>query len=155
MEMENKWVTKGNFSDLQDWKNPEISSESENSDVFGSFKVEALKKSVEEIHEMILSRERLSRKIHEEGESLKSEIKGYLAENERMQIAPSDPSREKDSLRHKKIEISELQMNEKISCWKDVALLKKELREYERELLEKEERAKAFQKILNGDENGI
>ncbi|MDP3966088.1 MAG: hypothetical protein Q8Q04_00985 [archaeon] len=149
MENEVKDAIKKGFSELGLGKNHEIPLLSEDSfDEIGKSKVDALKNSIEEIHEMIRGRERLSRKIHDEGETLKSEIKGYLSENEKMQIASSDPTREKNDLRHKKIEISELQMNEKIGCWKDVALLKKELREYERELLEKEERLKIFNKIL-------
>jgi len=56
--------------------------------------------------------------------------------------------KKKNSLRHKKIEISEMQLNEKVSCWKDVAVLKKELRENERELAEKEERLKTLNKFL-------
>ena len=136
---------------LSEWKlrkNPEIPARENSFGEVGKGKVDALKKSIQEIHEMILGREKLSRKIHEEGEILKTEIKGYLSENEKMQIVSSDPSREKNDLRHKKIEISELQINEKISCWKDVALLKKELREYERELTEKEERLRMLEKIM-------
>lgn len=134
-------------------KNHEITPSGESFGDVGKSKVEALKKSISEIHEMIKGREKLSRKIHEEGENLKSEIKGYLSENEKIQIASSDPTREKNDLRHKKIEVSELQMNEKIACWKDVALLKKELREYERELTEKEDRIKMFNKIMSEEEN--
>ncbi len=147
MENDIRNILKEGFSEWQKEKNLEIPTEKSFGDI-GKGKLEALKNSVEEIHDMIKSRERLSRKIHEEGEIIKSEINSYLSENEKLQIASSDPGREKNDLRHKKIEISELQMNEKIACWKDVALLKKELREYEREITEKEERQKMFEKIL-------
>ena len=154
MENEIKEALKKGFSEISLVKKPEIPSNLGGTfDEIGKSKIDALKNSIEEIHEMIRGRERLSRKIHEEGEIIKTEIKGYLTENERLQIALSDPSREKNDLRHKKIEISELQMNEKIGCWKDIALLKKELREYERELTEKEERIKMFNKIMSEDEN--
>jgi len=152
MELKAKELLKQGFSEFEIPKNHEIST---NEDLFGEVgksKIDALKNSISEIHEMIQSRERLSRKIHVEGENLKSEIKGYLSENEKMQIASSDPTREKNDLRHKKIEISELQMNEKIGCWKDIALLKKELREYERELTEKEDRMKMFEKIMGAED---
>jgi len=46
------------------------------------------------------------------------------------------------------MEISELQLNEKINCWKDISQLKKELREYERELQEKNERSEALARIM-------
>ncbi len=153
MDLDTKNLLKQGFSEFEMPKNHEITFSESSFGEVGKSKIDALKNSISEIHEMIQGREKLSRKIHEEGENLKSEIKGYLSENEKMQIASSDPTREKNDLRHKKIEISELQMNEKIGCWKDVALLKKELREYERELTEKEERQKMFNKIMSEEEN--
>lgn len=45
--------------------------------------------------------------------------------------------------------MAELQLNEKIDCWKDVALLKKELRVYERELKEKQSRFNSLSKFLD------
>jgi len=153
MELDTKNLLKQGFSEFKIPENHEITINSDTFGEVGKSKIDALKTSISEIHEMIQGREKLSRKIHEEGENLKSEIRGYLSENEKMQIASSDPTREKNDLRHKKIEISELQMNEKIGCWKDIALLKKELREYERELTEKEERIKMFNKIMSEDEN--
>jgi|SRR6056297_3643716 len=126
---------------------PEITNKKDFFEV-GKDKIEALKKSINEIHEMVRGRENLSKGIISEGESLKNEIEGYLKENEKVQIGGADITKEKNDLRHKKIEVSELQLNEKISCWKDIALLKKELREYERELNEKEERIKTLNKLM-------
>ena len=54
----------------------------------------------------------------------------------------------KGDLRKKKVEISEMQINEKVSAWKDIALLRKELREKQRELDEREGRMKMLDKIL-------
>jgi len=121
------------------------------SETFGIVRIDALKKSVFDVQELISKRQKLSSLIHEEGESLKSEIEKYLAENEKMQICSTDPTREKTGLRHKKIEISEMQLKEKVDCWKDIAVLKKELRELEQEIVEKEDRTKALNKILEGN----
>ena len=71
-----------------------------------------------------------------------------------MQNAPageddSEFARERSELRKKKIEISELQLNEKVNCWRDIALLKKEMRESERELNEKKSRSDMLGKILS------
>jgi chromosome segregation ATPase len=126
---------------------PEKPEKSSFTDV-GKEKIEALQKSIVEIHTMVKGRENLSKQIISEGETLKSEIEGYLKENEKFQIGGADITKEKNDLRHKKIEVSELQLNEKISCWKDIALLKKELREYERELTEKQERIKTLNKMM-------
>lgn len=154
MEINQKLNLKKDLLNFDFLKNPEIPLEENFLGGLGESKIQSLKKAISEIYEMIKSREKLSRRIHEEGESLKSEIERYLSENEKIQISSTDPLREKNDLRHKKIEISELQMNEKIGCWKDIALLKKELRLYEKELTEKEERIHALNKIL-GDESGL
>ena len=70
-------------------------------------------------------------------------------ENNTRDITEKDFLVEKNALRNKKIEISELQLNEKINCWKDIALLKKELRENERELTEKESRLKEINELMS------
>jgi hypothetical protein len=116
----------------------------------GKEKIIALKKAVKEINQLIVEREKLSSEIFEEGEKLKVEINNFILEN-KSTIEPhfGDSMREKTDLRHKKMEISELQLNEKIECWKDIALLKKELRIYEKELIEKEGRLKILDEIMN------
>ena len=68
------------------------------------------------------------------------------------QIEKADNSLEKQDaligLRQKKVDMTQLQLNEKVTCWKDVALLKKELRDKEQELTEKLDRMKAISDIL-------
>lgn len=115
----------------------------------GKEKLESIKESIAEIEELIVNREELSKEIYDEGEKLKTEINNYLMEK-KVHQDPNDmiDPKEKVELRKKKIEISELQLNEKVSCWKDVALLKKELREKKRELNDKLGRLEAIDKIL-------
>ena len=107
----------------------------------GKEKLDALKNTIFEINTLIDGREGLSNEIFKEGEKIKTEINNFLLETENRE---PEAQKEKIELRKKKIDISELQLNEKVSCWKDVAILKKELRDRERELLEKEERMKMF-----------
>ena len=117
----------------------------------GKEKTESLKKSILEINELIEEREKLSKTTFVEAEKIKTEINNFLLENEASKI--SDPEgrdsvKEKNDLRHKKIEVSEFQLNEKIGCWKDVALLKKEKRVYEQELNEKEARMNMLNDLM-------
>lgn len=135
------------FSDLE---NQEIPNEvGFSSGELGKEKIDALKESICEIQEMIKGREILSGQVVEEGEKIKKEIDLYIKENDMTPLADKrDLMREKNDLRHKKVEISEMQLNEKVGCWKDIALLKKELRGYERELSEREARVKMFNDIL-------
>jgi DNA primase large subunit len=109
-----------------------------------------LKKAISEIKQLIEERKKLSLEFIKEGEAIKSEISNLILTNESTlrALGQNEALIEKNALRNKKVEISELQLNEKIDCWKDIALLKKELRIYEKELSEKEGRIKELNNIL-------
>ena len=141
------------FSDL---KVSDLDSSNFGLEDIGKGKLDALKNSATEINTMIKERESLSKVIFKEAEKMKMEINNFLLENQGNFAADLDPRdlvREKNDLRHKKIQVGELQLNEKISAWKDVALLKRELREIDRELTEKQERVNTMNKILGTQEN--
>lgn len=114
----------------------------------GKAKVDSLKDLVIEINEMIKERETLSKRFIKEGETMKANIHNFLLENAPKGEDDSEFTRERAELRKKQIDISELQLNEKVNCWRDIALLKKELREDTKELNEKESRAEMLGKIL-------
>ena len=65
----------------------------------------------------------------------------------------SEFTRERAELRKKQIDISELQLNEKVGCWRDIALLKRELREWGSELSQKTSRADTIRRILGEEEH--
>lgn len=113
----------------------------------GKEKITSLKENVKDVNELIQNRETLNEEIFNEGEKIKIEINNLLLENETKKEERFAPN-EKMELVKKKIEITELQLNEKVSCWKDVALLKKELREKTKELNEKEERINSLKNFL-------
>lgn len=117
-------------------------------DSVGKAKVNSLKETVEEIEFLIKERMNLSNNFIKEGEKMKSSIKNFLMENAPKGEDDSEFARERSELRKKEIEISEIQLNEKIGCWRDIALLKKELREQEKELNEKSSRAELLKGIL-------
>ena len=127
---ENTWNTQGNI------------------DSVGKAKLDSLKDLVIEVNEMIKQREVLSKRFIKEGENMKANIHNFLLENAPKGEDDSEFTRERAELRKKQIDISELQLNEKVNCWRDIALLKKELRENTKELTEKESRAKMLGKIL-------
>ena len=129
-QSENTWNTQGKIGSV------------------GKAKVDSLKDLVVEINEMMKQRETLSKRFIKEGEGMKANIHNFLLENAPKGEDDSEFTRERAELREKQIDISELQLNEKINCWRDVALLKKELRENTKELSEKESRAEMIGKIL-------
>jgi len=113
-------------------------------DSVGSEKLSALKDSIEEINNLIKSRQKLSNEIFDEGEQIKTDITNFFVENP----TGEQEVREKIALKQKQVGISELQLNEKVNCWKDISDLKKELREKEKELSEKAGRINMLGKIL-------
>ncbi|HDL02302.1 MAG TPA: hypothetical protein ENH20_00535 [Candidatus Pacearchaeota archaeon] len=121
---------------------------SEKIDSMGKPKLDSLKEQILEVEEMIKERNTLSKNFVKEGEDMKSNIKTFLIENAPEGEGDSEFARERSELRKKQIEISELQLNEKVNCWRDIALLKKEMRESAKELNEKESRAKILGDIL-------
>ena len=145
MEFQGISELKKGFSDLEGF-NVDVSPKD-----LGKEKTESLKQLIKEIKELIESRQGLSNEIFTEAEKIKTEINNFLLENESSKFSDidvRDEIREKGDLRHKKIEISELQLNEKINCWRDIAVLKKELRLYERELSERQARVDSLNKLM-------
>lgn len=153
MEQYNLDDLKKGFSEV---KNPEFSiphSFASDQSSIGTEKIDALKESIEELENMIKGRESLSSQVIEEGEGIKRQIDSYIKENEMTPLADKrDLMREKNDLRQRKVQISEIQLHEKVGCWKDIALLKRELREYKRELTERESRQEMFNKILEEED---
>ncbi len=141
-----------NLNSLKELERPEITGFSGKGtlDVVGQERVVSLRKAISEIKQLIEERKKLSLDFIKEGEAIKSEISNLILTNESTlrALGQNEALIEKNALRNKKVEISELQLNEKIDCWKDIALLKKELRIYEKELSEKEGRIKELNNIL-------
>ena len=130
-------------------KYPDIWKTSDDFSSVGKAKVDSLKESVDEIEDLIKEREKLSEEFIKEGEKMKRDINNFLLESSpKNNQDVSEFAKERADLRKKQIEISEIQLNEKIGCWRDISELKKELRESQKELSEKESRADELKKIL-------
>ncbi len=111
----------------------------------GKEKIDSLKEEVKEIEELVENREKLSKELFREADKVKMEINNFLAETHPVDI---EGIRDKVTLKQKQVEISELQLKEKISCWQDIAKLKQELRECKKELAGREGRLDMLGKIL-------
>ena len=126
----------------------QIWNTSDGFDSVGKAKLESLKDQIKEIETMVKDRNILSRRFIKEGEKMKTNINNFLLENAPKGEDDSEFTRERAELRKKQMDISELQLNEKVGCWRDIALLKKEMRESMKELNEKESRAAMLGRIL-------
>ena len=115
------------------------------SEIVGKGNTDSIKEAVRELNQLIKERESLSNDFSLDAEKIKSEISNFIAE-----IKTSNPEviKEKVTLKQKQIEISELQLKEKVNCWQDIAKLKQELRERELGLNEKQGRMDVLDRIL-------
>jgi hypothetical protein len=108
-------------------------------------KISSLKESIKEIEGMIKQREKVSKELNVEADKIKTKMENFLLSSD---LKDSDSVREQLMFRQKQVEISELQLNEMVNCWRDIAQLKKELRENQRELNEKQTRIDMLNKLL-------
>lgn len=147
-EISPKYDSKGEWNTSPEYENLHEGSQN-NFESVGKAKTDSLKETVTEIEKLIKERNNLSNNFIREGEKMKRDIKNFLLENEPKGEDDSEFVREKSDLRKKQIEISELQLNEKVNCWRDIALLKKELRDRTKELNEKSSREEILKGILD------
>lgn len=110
-----------------------------------SGKIESLVQSIKEIEKMIKEREAVSKDLVGEAEKIKLKMENLLLSTK---LEDSDSVKEQLAFRQKQVEISELQLNERINAWRDIAQLKKELREHEQELNEKKIRVEMLNNLL-------
>ena len=105
-------------------------------------KVSLTKESVSDIQEQIILREELHGQILQEMDKIKLQLSNIL-------LSSSDiEEQEKARIRQKQVELEQFKVREKLDKWKDIALLKKELRERIQEFKEKESRTIMLSKLL-------
>ncbi|MDD5253799.1 MAG: hypothetical protein PHG05_01695 [Candidatus Nanoarchaeia archaeon] len=122
--------------------------ESEGEDILKNIQkrdVVSLKEGQKEIFELVEERKRLTKEIANDIDKIVSQINTMS-----ISVSSTDPTAtaEKLNLLKKKAELEELKAKEKLECWRDIAMLKKELREWNRELREKESESSMLDKIL-------
>jgi hypothetical protein len=112
----------------------------------GKEKLDSLKNSIAEMRKLIDERNLLSREVLRDAEKVKMEINNFITENK--SLFDKEGIREQILLKQKQVEVSEVQLKEKVSCWQDIAKLKQELREQEREFTDKQSRIEMLGRIL-------
>jgi hypothetical protein len=122
------------------------SFEADRQDIFQDLqgdKMGSLKEMIDDILELIKMREAVNKDIFQEIDKIRILINNFISEL-------SDPNNRAEQLRmrQKQIDIEELRVQEKLNFWRDVAELKRELRERIKEFKERETRASALDKIF-------
>ncbi|MFP4112616.1 MAG: hypothetical protein ACLFPQ_05840 [Candidatus Woesearchaeota archaeon] len=111
-------------------------------DSLNTDKIENIKQVITEINELIDERKELSL-------SLINTYEHILIKNSDMmnRISP-EFVKELISLHQETIRIEEAKVKEKLECWRDIALLKRELRERLRDFREQEKKNIAFSNLM-------
>lgn len=108
-------------------------------------KIENIKQLIAEINDMIEERTRLSKKLINSYESLLSRINGIIGR------IPQENLKEEITLHDKAVNVEEAKIAEELNCWRDIALLKRELREVLREFREQENMQNTYSELLGNE----
>ena len=120
-------------------------------DVLKSIQAEKLASfqgTVDDINVLIQLREQLFSEIMNDLEKIKIEVSNVLAETSNRPRADLETIKERLELRKKLAEVDAMKAEEKLNRWRDIAALRKELREWVKEFTEKEGSTVLLDKIL-------
>ncbi len=105
-------------------------------------KVNLTKESVSDIQEQILLREELHGQILQEMDNIKLQLSNILLSSTDIE------EQEKARIRQKQIDLEQFKVREKLDKWKDIAILKKELRDRLKEFKEIESKTELLSELL-------
>ena len=111
-------------------------------------KLTNIKGVIDDINELIEQRDALSKALLQDLEKMKIDVNSVLLDNQQHIKLNPELIKERLELRKKLVELDEGKVNEMVNCWRDIALLKKELRERIKEYKEKESNVSLMDKIL-------
>lgn len=137
-------TNKSQFS-IDNIKIPSLAKKKDVSEVLETMqkdKVALTKEAVLDIQEQIQLREQLHEQILQEIEGIKMQLSNLILSTSDME------EQEKARLRQKQIELDQFKVKEKIDKWKDLAILKKELRDRLKEFKETERRTQMMSDLL-------
>jgi len=106
-------------------------------------KIGSLKEAIEDIQQLIITRQKLNEEINIDIDKLKMDIDNFI-----LKFGDDTTRAEQLNLKKKQVELEEIKIQEKVNAWRDIANLKKELRERIKEFREKESSATMLDKIL-------
>ncbi|MFA5142079.1 MAG: hypothetical protein WC471_03840 [Candidatus Woesearchaeota archaeon] len=123
--------------------NPDFEAE----DLLGSLegiKSTSLKEAIDDLNSMIDERQELSAEIFTDLEKMKVDMSNLI-----FQLNPETERLEIMNLKKRIFDFDELKVQEKLNNFRDIALLKRELRERQKEFTERESRSGVLDELLN------
>jgi len=109
-----------------------------------NIQLDSIKEAMAEINEMIIEREKLRVEISFDLEKVGLKFTNFLTEKKET-LSPEQAI----EIQRKIIDLEEDKAREKLNAWKDIALLRKELREYKFTLKEKKDGMDMLQSTMN------
>lgn len=116
-----------------------------------SEKTDSIKASIEDIQEAILMRKQLSQEILDLFTKVVVETDNFIIKLHEVDRRSELIRGEQMRIKQKQMEFESKKIEERLNCWRDVALLKKELREHLAEFRERENRSNLLDNILEGN----
>lgn len=115
-------------------------------------KTESIQEVILDINDFIEKRKELDREIFEDLENIDIEINNIMNQLPPLSQTsqPAEIVKAREELRKMKMQAKILKVQEKLNSWRDISALKRELREYIRELTEKKGRNSLIDNILEG-----
>ncbi len=140
----------------EDYVIPDITKDIDATSLFKNLsedKVQSVKEMINDIETMVLSRKELNNEILSHLDKVNLSLDNTILElrnamNNTNVTNSGEVIRALGELRKKKVELEELKTAEKLNFWRDVAMLKRELREHIKELREKESKSGLIDSLL-------
>jgi len=142
---------------MVDYKTNKDIDSFEASDIFQNMskeKLEPIKEIIEEIEFLISNRTEVHKEMNSSVDKMQLQIDNFLlnlpkikSERENTNLG-GELVKAMSEFRKMKIELEQIRLDEKLNYWRDVAQLKRELREYAREFKEKESKSDLLDSLL-------
>ncbi len=113
-------------------------------------KIQSLKEAIEDIESLIVRRETLHKEMMKDLGKIESEVNAIITSmspNPNLRDAP-EVMKVREELRREIVAVRQMGVKEKLDCFRDIADLKKELRERVHDFRERETQNEAFDNII-------
>ena len=117
-------------------------------------KIEPIKEVIEEINFLIANRTEVHNEMNKSIDKMQLQIDNFLLNMPKIKSERENTNlggelvKAMSEMRKMKIELEQIRLDEKLNYWRDVAQLKRELREYARELKEKESKSDLLDSLI-------
>ena len=142
---------------MVDYKTNKDIASFEASEIFQNIskeKLEPIKEVIEEIEFLIVNRSEVHKEMNTAIDKMQLQIDNFLLGLPQIKVTDNNPNlggelvKAMSEFRKMKIQLEQIRLDERLNYWRDVAQLKRELREYAREFKEKESKSDLLDSLI-------